>query len=70
MNCEYWSKVHPVCKLGLYGGMPSIKTCEICVKNNENNKEFFEETKQRSNISHPSTARKVSGCCDSAKNYH
>jgi hypothetical protein len=69
MNCKFWSKSHPVCNLGLYGGMPSYKMCEKCVSNNENNEIFAEEIKKRLKQSHPSSTNKISGCCDSAKNY-
>lgn len=70
MNCNFRNKkTHPVCKLGMYGGMPSYKMCKMCVSNNENNEAFAEEIKKRFEQSHPSSANKISGCCDSAKNY-
>jgi hypothetical protein len=69
MLCDFWSKIHPVCKLGLYGGMPSHKICERCISNNENNEAFAKELFAKAEQAHPSTAPKISGCCDSAKNY-
>ena len=70
MNCNFRNSIsHPVCKLGLYGGMPSLKSCERCIDNKENNEAFAEEINKRAEKSHPSSVNKVSGCCDSAKNY-
>lgn len=40
MECQYWSKTHPVCRLGLYGGMPSRGVCKNCISNNQNNEEY------------------------------
>jgi hypothetical protein len=69
MKCSFWSKIHPVCKLGLYGGMPSYGICEKCISNNENNEKFAKEIKTRFEKSHPSNVNTISGCCDSAQNY-
>jgi hypothetical protein len=69
MNCKFWSKTHPVCKLGFYGGMPSRGICEICISKGQNNEEYAKELFSRVEKSHPSGAGQVSGCCDSAKNY-
>jgi hypothetical protein len=35
----------------------------------ENTPEFAKELEGRFRASHPSIANKISGCCDSAKNY-
>ena len=41
MICEYRNeKEHPVCMLGMYGGMPSRKMCEFCIEKKQNNLEF------------------------------
>jgi hypothetical protein len=69
MHCNFWSKIHPVCKRGLYGGMPSHKICEMCIERGENTPEFAQALKARAEQSHPPSRRKISGCCDSAKNY-
>jgi hypothetical protein len=69
MKCEFFSKSHPVCKLGMYGGMPSHKICLHCIESGQNNQEYAEELAARAERSHPSTAKRVSGCCDSARNY-
>jgi len=69
MDCKFWSQTHPVCLLGIYGGMPSHGTCKLCMERGQNNPEHAAELAARAERSHPPTARKVSGCCDSAKNY-
>ncbi len=70
MKCNFRNeKTNPVCSLGMYGGMPSYKMCEKCISSNENNEDFANEIKQRFSISHPKAAKKISGCCDSVKNY-
>jgi hypothetical protein len=69
MNCKFWSKNHPVCELGLYGGMPSTRICNLCIERNQNNPQHAAELAARAERSHPSTAKRVSGCCDSARNY-
>jgi len=70
MKCNFRNeKIHPVCTLGMYGGMPSFKMCELCVSHKENTREFALQLKTKFEKSHPETASNVSGCCDSAKNY-
>lgn len=49
MNCEFWSKTHPVCKLGMYGGMPSRGMCQKCISNGQNNEEHARTVKKRVN---------------------
>jgi hypothetical protein len=69
MNCIFFSKTHPACKLGMYGGMPSAGMCKQCIERGQNNEFYAKELFARAEQSHPSTAKRVSGCCDSAKNY-
>jgi hypothetical protein len=70
MNCEYRSKKeHPVCKLGMYGGMPSFRICELCIERGQNNEAYAKELFAKAERSHPSSAPRISGCCDSARNY-
>jgi hypothetical protein len=70
MNCKYRNeKEHPVCKLGMYGGMPSNNICNYCINNNQNNEEYAKQLFLLAEISHPSNKPRISGCCDSAKNY-
>jgi hypothetical protein len=57
------------CELGLHGGFPHTGNCIACINSNENNKEYAEKLFSNYEKSHPPTARKISGCCDSAKNY-
>lgn len=58
-----------VCKIGMYGGHPYIGNCLSCIKESQNNKEYAKNLIETLERSHPSRANKVSGCCDSAKNY-
>lgn len=70
MKCKFRNeKTQPVCNLGMYGGMPSYKLCQQCISRNENNEEYAKELFLRYEKSHPESANKISGCCDSAKNY-
>ena len=66
IKCEY---LNNGCKLGWYGGNPTIQNCKTCIAAERNNKESKIKSDSISITSHPPTARKVSGCCDSAKNY-
>jgi len=58
-----------LCSLGLYGGKPFVGNCNSCIERGENTPEFAAQLASRSERSHPATAARVSGCCDSAKNY-
>jgi hypothetical protein len=53
----------------MYGGKPSHGTCKLCIERNQNNPQHAVELAARAERSHPSTAKRVSGCCDSARNY-
>jgi hypothetical protein len=66
IKCEY---LNNGCKLGWYGGNPTIQNCKTCIAAERNSKESKIKSDFISIISHPPTARKVSGCCDSARNY-
>ena len=66
MNCGYF--INQGCQLGLFGGKPHAGNCRECVKSGENNPEYAAKLFAAREISHPSSAPKVSGCCDSAEN--
>jgi hypothetical protein len=57
------------CELGLHGGFPHAGNCTACINANENNEEYAKMLFSNYEKSHPSDKPKVSGCCDSAKNY-
>lgn len=59
-----------ICKIGLYGGRPFAVNCMYCILNNQNNIDYAKEILSRSIKTHPNTEERVSGCCDSALNYH
>jgi hypothetical protein len=72
MNCEHITtstKEYNACNLGMYGGKPSHGTCNLCIERGQNNPQHAAELAARAERSHPPSARKVSGCCDSARNY-
>jgi hypothetical protein len=72
MTCEHITasaKEYNACGLGMYGGKPSHGTCKLCIERGQNNEQHAAELAARAERSHPSTAKRVSGCCDSAKNY-
>ena len=58
-----------MCAIGLYGGRPWIGTCNSCIKAGENTEAFVQELAARFNKTHPASAKKISGCCDSVTNY-
>lgn len=63
------SKEYNVCSLGLYGGRPSHGTCKICIENKQNNEAYAKELFEKKEKTHPSSVKRISGCCDSALNY-
>jgi hypothetical protein len=72
MTCPHITtsaKEYNACGLGMYGGRPSHGTCALCVERGQNNPQHAAELAARAERSHPSTAKRVSGCCDSARNY-
>jgi len=72
MTCPHITtsaKEYNACGLGLYGGKPSHGTCAQCMAKGENTPEFAQALSSRFEQSHPSSQRKISGCCDSARNY-
>jgi hypothetical protein len=75
MTCEFQSlpfgsdNGSRLCSLGLYGGRPFVGACMRCIANGENTPEFAAKLRDRADVSHPSSANQVSGCCDSARNY-
>ena len=72
MTCPHTTSTtreYNACGLGLYGGKPSHGTCSRCIVHGENTPEFAQALNARAEQSHPSSQRKISGCCDSARNY-
>ena len=71
--CDYQSagktKNQFVCGLGLYGGVPYIGNCINCVDKKQNNQNYANELIAKHNRTHPEKSNKISGCCDSARNY-
>ena len=63
------TREYNVCALGLYGGKPSHGTCQVCIAKGQNNHEYAKELFARAERTHPSNRPRVSGCCDSARNY-
>ena len=72
MTCPHitaTTKEYNTCVLGLYGGKPSHGTCKVCVERGQNNESYARELFARAERTHPSNRPRVSGCCDSARNY-
>jgi hypothetical protein len=72
VKCEFQIERNPAgyyCSLGFYGGEPDDEACRLCIELGQNNVRHAIELAARAERSHPSTAKRVSGCCDSAKNY-
>lgn len=57
------------CLIGWYGGNPTEKNCKHCIASERNNEDAKKTSDAILEKSHPSTAKAISGCCDSAKNY-
>ena len=72
MTCPHitsTTREYNVCGLSLYGGKPSHGTCARCIERGENTATYAQELKDRAARSHPTGRARISGCCDSAKNY-
>ncbi len=72
MTCPHITtstREYNVCALNLYGGKPSHGTCKLCIQRGQNNEVYAKELFARAERTHPSTVPRVSGCCDSARNY-
>jgi hypothetical protein len=67
IDCDYYN--NGTCKLGLHGGSPLKGNCLACIKSGENNEKYAKELFERYERSHPSNVARISGCCDSARNY-
>lgn len=65
IDCQYYKGG---CELGLFGGKPLPDNCRECILAGENNAAYAEKLREAHARSHPSTAPRVSGCCDSAEN--
>jgi len=57
-----------LCVIGLFGGKPFLGNCNACIAAGNNTQEFAAELFARAERSHPATAPRASGCCDSALN--
>jgi hypothetical protein len=72
-NCQYrekrGKKEMNVCHLGLYGGRVTDSGCLTCIEKGQNNKEYKQQLFEKAKRSHPSGVARISGCCDSARNY-
>jgi hypothetical protein len=72
MTCQHITtstKEYNVCGLNLYGGKPSHGTCKQCIAKGQNNEEYVKELFAKAERSHPSGVARISGCCDSSRNY-
>ena len=70
MICQHRNEnSHPVCSLGMYGGMPSYAMCKQCVERGQNNLGYAKELFEKAERTHPTSNAIISGCCDSARNY-
>jgi hypothetical protein len=72
MTCPHITastKEYNTCNLGMYGGKSSHGTCKVCIEKGQNNEAYAKELFAKAERSHPSSAPRVSGCCDSARNY-
>lgn len=58
-----------ICKLGLYGGQVTLGDCKLCIEKGNNNEEYAKQLFDRVKKTHPSGVARISGCCDSARNY-
>ena len=56
--------------LGYHGGEPHAGNCRACIQAGENTPEQAAALTARLARAHPATAARVSGCCDSARNYN
>jgi hypothetical protein len=43
-RCKHWQQQHPVCKLGLHGGMPSAGACAKCLSFQNNQPDFLQQS--------------------------
>ena len=67
--CKYRtarSGLSSICELGLYGGKVTDGTCRRCISKENNTPEYAAELFARSERSHPSGVKRLSGCCDRA----
>lgn len=58
-----------LCALGLFGGKPFSGNCLSCIAKGRNNAEYAAALFARHEKTHPGDKPRVSGCCDSARNY-
>ena len=72
MTCQYQSRNGKTgafsCVLGMYGGNPYLRNCQQCAEAGENTPEFAKRLFDGLEKTHPQHVRRVSGCCDDARN--
>lgn len=56
------------CTIGLYGGEPLPANCNACLIQGNNTPEFAAALFAHRGQTHPPHVRRVSGCCDDARN--
>jgi hypothetical protein len=71
MTCPHATphREYNACALGLYGGKPSRGTCQSCIAKGQNNEAHAKELFAKAERTHPANRPRISGCCDSARNY-
>ncbi len=73
MTCSHQSRTRDRgqfrCGIKLYGGNPWLGNCQACIAKGQNTETYAQELFARTEKTHPSSQHKISGCCDSAKNY-
>jgi hypothetical protein len=70
INCAFYNKnKNPICLLNYHGGFPSNDTCIDCIKSELNNEKSAKTLFEKYEKSHPAGVDRISGCCDSARNY-
>ena len=73
MTCTHQSRTRDRgqfdCALGWYGGKPYLGNGRSCIAAGHNTPEAKAEADAKAERTHPSTRARISGCCDSARNY-
>jgi len=65
-DCEHFQSDR--CAIRLYGGEPRPVNCIACISQGNNNPEFADALFAAREKTHPPDVRRVSGCCDDARN--
>jgi hypothetical protein len=71
--CQYKKKkkgiAMNICTLGLYGGRVEDGGCRQCISKGQNSPKYAKELFAKAERTHPANRPRISGCCDSARNY-